>query len=176
MESFPKAPQKSNNKPDIAAALMVISFLLVVITAAGLFFMDVESLELEESLGEDIELDVMSIIRTVQYLCGAVLLIIGVALLAGAYFAFKRMHRSFVLIACILGLISIGPFLLSSVLSAVALVLILVSKDEFHDPKGSDAHVPYESPPGMDCQDCGGHMTYSAEYGMWYCDKCRRYR
>jgi len=203
LEPLPRRPQKGSKKPEIAAALMIISFLLAVITAAGLLFLDIDTLNLEDSLGDEVDDETFDMIYdyldTYLRFCGVIFLIIGIVQLVGAYFAIKRTYWIFVVIAAFLGLFTIGPFCLGSILSIAAVVFIFLSKDEFDQDKGTppEQYPPQQdsyysqppTPPQSDsyngqppppqsklCDECGEMMTYDEGYGLWFCERCDRYK
>jgi len=113
---------------------MIVAFVLAIISASEFFFLDLgtidweEQLEDEDEIEDDIDED---FIETVVNVCGAIILISGLFLLIGGIFAIKRIHWGVALLGAILGVFTIGPWFLGTVLSLVALVLIFLSKEEF---------------------------------------------
>lgn len=71
------------------------------------------------------------LIETIFNICGAVYLVIGGVVLIGAICAFKRIYRKVAIGASVLGIFSLGPFFMGSILSVIALVLVLMAREEF---------------------------------------------
>jgi predicted Zn finger-like uncharacterized protein len=67
--------------------------------------------------------------------CSGILIILSVVCLIGALSAWKRMYSDIALIGSIVGILTLGFFLVNIVLSIVALYLIYKSRDEFNDGK-----------------------------------------
>ncbi|MBU1158614.1 MAG: zinc ribbon domain-containing protein [Candidatus Thermoplasmatota archaeon] len=63
--------------------------------------------------------------------CGLIEILFGAVALFAWVFCMRRAHRAFVVVACIITIISIGPFFLSTLLGILALILVLVSWKEF---------------------------------------------
>lgn len=63
--------------------------------------------------------------------CAVIGLIFSIIALLGGLMAIQRKNWAFALIGSILGLFTIGPFLISSILSLIALILIMVSRNDF---------------------------------------------
>lgn len=128
MDEINKRRQEESKKPTIAGVLMIIAFLLAVYNAASFFFLDVSVGNIEEQVGEQVSQD---LVNTVINACGVITLVFGFFLLLGGYFAIKKAHWGIALLGSILGIFSIGPLFIGSVLSIGALVLLLMSKEEF---------------------------------------------
>jgi len=64
-------------------------------------------------------------------ICSAVGIILSVFTLLGGVLAFKKKRWELALIGSLMGLFTVGPFLLASILSLVGLILIGISKKEF---------------------------------------------
>ena len=65
-------------------------------------------------------------------LCGAIGMILSILTLIGGIMAMQHKMWGFALLGAIIGLFIIGPVLISSILSFVALILIAISKEEFY--------------------------------------------
>jgi len=63
--------------------------------------------------------------------CGIVLLILSLVAIIGGIFAIQRKSWGIALLGAILGLFTLGPLFVSSILSLIALILIAISKKEF---------------------------------------------
>ena len=67
---------------------------------------------------------------TIWMICGVIGIILSIIVLVGGVMAIKKKNWAFALIGSIIGLVSVG-FYLGSLLSLIALILIVISKDEF---------------------------------------------
>jgi hypothetical protein len=139
---------KPSIKPKIAAVLMVFAAIDAIINAAlSLSVINRAVLEdiyrgmgfTEEQVAESVDLAI-----TVSVTCYIVMIIIGVLLLIGAFLTFKKMKWPICLAISIIGLLSSGFVLTASILSLVAMILIILSRKEFGDFK-KDEQLP-ESP------------------------------
>lgn len=65
--------------------------------------------------------------------CSIILLIFSVIALLGAVASLKRQHFDVAVVGSILGIFSFGFFMIGSILSIIALIIILRSKEEFED-------------------------------------------
>ena len=118
-----------NNKPLIAGILLIIAGLLgIYIWISASFF---DSSLIEESLrqsGADISIEQFeSILNT----CTTIGLIISIFPILGGIFSIQRKNWSFCIVLAVIGLFTIGPFFISSLLSLIGLILIILSKNEF---------------------------------------------
>ncbi|MEE8564982.1 MAG: hypothetical protein V3S79_01205, partial [Candidatus Thermoplasmatota archaeon] len=59
----------------------------------------------------------------------------------GGIISIKRKMWGFTIVMSIIGLFTIGPFLLSSILSLIALILIALSKKEFQLKSKKDENI-----------------------------------
>jgi hypothetical protein len=65
--------------------------------------------------------------------CGALGVIFGLLSIIGGWFAIKRQKFNIALVGAIFGLLTMGPYCLCSILALVGLIILVISKDEFHD-------------------------------------------
>ena len=180
--------REGSKKPMIAGVLLIIACLLAFVGAGQVFFFDMDTIDLEGILEDeevDDEIDT-GFIQTIINICGVVFLIFGIVLLVGGIFAIKRMNWGIALVASIVGLFSLGPFLLGSIFSLVALILLFMSKEEFKGKRKEEffEEQPPVQQPGPDqvsqeakyCTACGDPMQYDEGYERWYCDTCHEYK
>ncbi|MDI6916387.1 MAG: carboxypeptidase-like regulatory domain-containing protein [Thermoplasmatales archaeon] len=76
------------------------------------------------------EQDIMSEVNNVLYVCSIVIFILSFFTLLGGIFALKRRHFGIAVIGAIMGIPALG-FLIGSILSIIALILIVLSRNEF---------------------------------------------
>ncbi|HEC89913.1 MAG: hypothetical protein DRN12_01245 [Thermoplasmata archaeon] len=67
--------------------------------------------------------------------CQTILIILGVIPLFGAYAAMKRRYLDLVIFSGIIAILSIGFFMINIALGIIAIIILLLSKEEFEDGK-----------------------------------------
>ncbi len=72
-----------------------------------------------------------SIFEMVLNICTIAIVSIAILESIGAYLAYKRRNRFAILLTAFFGIFSVGILFASSAFSIIAIVLILISKDEF---------------------------------------------
>ena len=63
--------------------------------------------------------------------CGALELMFGLGSALGGLFAIQRKHFVLALLGSIVGLLTIGPFFIGSILSLISLILVAMAHEEF---------------------------------------------
>jgi len=116
--------------PFIAGVLMIIVLLIAFISGGSIFYH-----------GEDVIGDVDASFDDNQ-VCGILLFIFGGILLVGSICAFKRVYWGVTLIASLIGILTIGPYYLGSILSVLALILLYLSRDKFGFRGKSSSYSP----------------------------------
>ncbi len=123
-------PSKEPSKyPEVAGVLMVVAALIAILFAISAIMGLGEVVEqVQPELPEELDTDFF---ETILNACFVLISVFGVVLLVGGFLAYNRKSWLMVMVCAIIGIFSIGFFLISSVLSIVALILIVMSKDEF---------------------------------------------
>ena len=131
---FSQKPQTNKfSKPFIAGILLIIAGILALISYGLIFLMDsstVESLiNMSQLPGENIT---ATQIKNFLNICGTIGIIISVITLLGGLFSIQKKKWELTLVCALIGLFSLGPIIfLSSILSFIALILIIFAKNEF---------------------------------------------
>jgi len=171
--------------PILAGILMIVAFILAILTASGIYFLDLDTIEIEGELEQEFDQDFL---KSIFNFCGVFILIISVFLLLGGIFAVKKSHWNISIIGAVLGIFTIGPFFLGSIISFAAIVLLLLSKSEFKDKSEEGkslgetsfdkAPMQYLEEPKEEsaCPDCGEPMLKDKEYDTFYCINCGEYK
>ena len=121
-------------KPMIAGILLIIAGLLGIYTWATTAVFDISTMDpsiieqLEQS-GVDITLEQ---IQEFLGICSIIGIILSIFPILGGILSLKRLNWGIVIVMSIIGLFTIGPVLISSILSLIALILVALSKKEFH--------------------------------------------
>jgi len=102
-------------------------------------------------------------------ICSTIGIIISIVVLLGGVFALKRSHWGFTLIGSIFGLFTIG-FYISSILSLIALILLIVSKNEFNSARMQTTHTNQTNTSDRRCPNCGRVIPMDANVCP-YCGK-----
>lgn len=160
------------NLPTVAGVLLIIVSILSIITAAQLLTTDWDLQELmdDEDIDEDILDTVEGYLGAIIGACGLIFLGLAVTGFVGGICAIKGIHRTFVMVASVLSIFTFGPMRLGSLLAVVALILLIISKDDY----GVDPHTDHTWDQ-QTCRECGGYMEFIEQYGRWYCYRCKKY-
>lgn len=121
-------------KPKVAGYLMIVSAVSGIVFALLILlgYWDVQSMlaSSQDVLGEEFKVS-KGLFGMILKVCSVVLLFFSSIQLTGAVFSFKREKWDIALLGAFVGVFLIGIFFLSTVLSVIALILFLSSKDEF---------------------------------------------
>ena len=89
---------------------------------------------------DDWERKGMKAMENMVYVCMGTTIIFGAIAVIGGYLAFHRRHFPVVMVSSIFGMLSLG-FGIGSILSIVALIVLLLSHNEFDVKKGSSGKI-----------------------------------
>jgi hypothetical protein len=127
----------NSNKPLIAGILLIIAGLLGIYTWASTAIFDISTIDpavLEQLQQSGVEITIEQI-QDILGICSIIGVILSIFPLLGGVLSIKRKMWGFTIIMSIIGLFIIGPLLISSILSLIALILIAISKNEFQIKK-----------------------------------------
>jgi hypothetical protein len=130
-ENYPdqnQQPINPSSKPMIGGILLIIAGLLGIFTWS--MALAVDSSMLQNVLPADSPISVETL-QSILVMCGAIGCILSVFALAGGIVAVRRKAWGLAIAGSILGLFTIGPFFLASILSFIGLILIILSKKDF---------------------------------------------
>ena len=114
--------------PLIAGIFLIIAGLLGLFTWASALALDTSMIENVLPADSPISVDQLQSFLTT---CGIIGAVLSIVVLAGGIVALKRKAWSLAVIGGILGLFTIGPMLLGSVLSLIGLIIVVISRKEF---------------------------------------------
>jgi hypothetical protein len=130
-------PSDKSSKPLIAGILLMIAGGLSILMWLSLAAIDVSFIEtfIMPELGlapeyESIALSAESI-KELFVICGTVGFFLSVFAILGGIMSVRRQLWGLVLAGGILGLFTIGPVFISSILSLIAIILVAISRKEF---------------------------------------------
>ena len=124
-------------KPVIAGIFLLIAGVLGIFTWVSTAVFDISSIDpsmIEQLQQSGVEITLEQI-QNFLSICSIIGIILSIFTLLGGVVSFKRKMWSLAIVMSIIGLFTIGPFLISSILSFIALILLALSKNEFKSKK-----------------------------------------
>jgi len=121
-------PRQPSSKPLIAGILLIIAGLLGLFTWASALAID--SSIIQNVLPADSPITVEQL-QSFLTTCGIIGAVLSIFTLAGGIVAMKRKAWGLAVIGGILGLFTIGPMLLGSILSLIGLIIVAISRKDF---------------------------------------------
>ena len=118
-----------SNLPLIAGIFLIIAGLLGILTWSSALALDTSMIE--NVLPPDTPITVEQL-QSFLTTCGIIGCILSVFALAGGIVAIRRKAWGLAVVGGILGLVTIGPFLLGSIIALVGLILVVISRKDFH--------------------------------------------
>lgn len=137
-EAMSTPPQKSTSKPLIAGILLIIAGSLGMLTWISALTFDLSMLDPSIFQAQNITISPAQIQSMVQT-CSIIGIILSVFPILGGILSVQKKLWGGALACSIISLFTIGPLFLSSVLGIIALILIVLSKDEFQKNNSSDS-------------------------------------
>jgi hypothetical protein len=114
--------------PLIAGIFLIIAGLLGILTWSSALALDTSMIENVLPPDTPITVDQLQSFLTT---CGIIGCILSVFSLAGGIVAVRRKAWGLAVVGGILGLVTIGPFLLGSIIALIGLILVVISRKEF---------------------------------------------
>jgi hypothetical protein len=130
-DSYPdqnQQPIKPSSKPLIAGIFLIIAGLLGVFTWSMALALDTSMLQ--NVLPADSPISVVQL-QSILSTCGIIGCILSIFALAGGIVAVKRKAWGLAIVGGMLGLFTIGPFFLGSIMSLIGLILVAISRKEY---------------------------------------------
>ena len=130
-QEFEYSDIKISYKPIIAGIILIIAGLLGIYTWATTAIFDINTMD--PTIIEQLEQSGVEInqIQELLGVCSIIGIILSIFPILGGILSLKRKNWGIVIVLSIIGLFTIGPVLLSSILSLIALILVALSKNEF---------------------------------------------
>jgi len=130
---------KKKSKPFIAGILFItagsISLLMWIgLASINLAFIESTILIELQSISAEYTFDNLSpeSIKELLIICGSIGFFFSIFTILGGIMSFKKQFWKITLLGGILGLFSIGPLFISSILSTIGLLLVFISRKEFN--------------------------------------------
>ena len=128
--SHVQQPPNKSPKPFIAGILLIIDGLIAIVSWIFVITTDVSTMDI--SILQEFNPNITTEqIQDFLVICGTVGCVLSIFPILGGIVALKRKFWILALIGSIVGLFTIGPFLASSVMSLVGLIMIALSRKEF---------------------------------------------
>jgi hypothetical protein len=119
---------KPISKPLIAGIFLIIAGLLGLFTWSSALALD--SSMLQSVLPGDSPISVEQL-QSILTTCGVIGCVLSIVTLAGGIVAVKRKAWGLAIVGGILGLFTIGPILLGSIISLIGLIIVAISRKDF---------------------------------------------
>jgi len=121
-------PISRSSKPLIGGIFLIIAGLLGIFTWSMALALD--SSMLQNILPTDSPISVEQL-QSILVTCGIIGCILSIIALAGGIVAVKRKAWGLAIVGGILGLFTIGPYLLGSIIALIGLILVVISRKDF---------------------------------------------
>ena len=134
LQNLPEPPSKKNQYPLIAGILLILAGLTAIISWVQYFSVNASTIEelgilsQFQQINPDITAEeVVSMLKT----CATIGIVISIFPILGGILSIKRKLFGIVVACSIIGLFSFGILFFSSIISLIALVLLIISRKEY---------------------------------------------
>ena len=130
-------PSKTSGKshfPIIAGILLVIAGIISMLYFIFIMSLDIIALESFVDINQFKSIDpniTMEQVKGFFNLCSGIFIVISIFPILGGILSFRKKLWGIALACSIVGLLSIGPVFISSILCLIALIFVAISKQEF---------------------------------------------
>jgi hypothetical protein len=115
--------------PVIAGVMLILAGLLGLLTWASALAVDTSMLQNMLPPNTPITAEQL---QSILLVCGIIGSILSVIALAGGIVALRRKGWGLAIVGSILGLFTVGPYFLASILALIGLILLVISRKDFH--------------------------------------------
>jgi hypothetical protein len=123
-----KQPATPNSKPLIAGILLMLAGLFGLLTWASVFMVTDFSIIDPSMLPPEITLEqIQQILQT----CSIIGIVLSLLPILGGILSIQRKLWGIAVLGAVLGLLTVGPVFISSILSLIGLILLVMAKDAF---------------------------------------------
>jgi len=122
--------KKQDSKPLIAGIILMIAGIMGMLTWIAALSFDISMIDISMLETQDVTITTDQL-RSMIQICATIGVILSVFPLLGGILTIQKKLWGGALACSIIGLFSIGPIFLSSILSLVALILLVMSKEQF---------------------------------------------
>jgi uncharacterized membrane protein len=131
---------KTSYKPIIAGIILIIAGLLGIYTWSTTAIFDINTMDpiiIEQLEQSGVEITIEQI-QEIIGVCSIIGIILSIFPVLGGILSLKRLNWGIVIVLSIIGLFTVGPLFISSILSLIALILVALSKNEFQSKFKND--------------------------------------
>ena len=114
--------------PVLAGILLILTGLLGLLTWASA--LAVNASMIQSFLPSNSPITVAQL-QSIITICGIIGVVLSIIALAGGIVAFRRRGWGLAIVGSILGLFTVGPYLLASILALISLILLIISRKDF---------------------------------------------
>jgi hypothetical protein len=122
-------PRNPSMMPVISGVLLILAGLLGLLTWAAALSVDTAMIQNLLPSNSPITIEQL---QSFLLVCGIIGSIMSIIALAGGIVALRRRGWGLAMVGSILGLFTIGPYFLASVLAFIGLILLVISRKDFH--------------------------------------------
>ena len=126
--------KKQDSKPLIAGIILIIAGIMGMLTWIVVLSFDISMIDISMLETQDLTITTNQLQSMIQ-ICATIGIVLSVFPLLGGILTIQKKLWGGALACSIIGLFSIGPIFLSSILSLVALILLFISKEQFSNVK-----------------------------------------
>lgn len=130
--SFPDQTQPQQNPsmmPVLAGILLILTGLLGLLTWVSAISVDTSMIQGILPSNSPITAEQL---QSFLLVCGIIGSILSIIALAGGIVALRRKGWGLAMIGSVLGLFTIGPYFLASILALIGLIILVISRKDFH--------------------------------------------
>ena len=120
-----------DSKPIIAGILLIIASILAILTWIAVFSIDFSILDLSMLETQNVTITPEQL-QSMLSICAIIGIILSIFPLLGGILSIQKKLWGGALAGSIIGLFTIGPIFLSSILSLISLILLVMAKQQFH--------------------------------------------
>jgi hypothetical protein len=135
--AYPPMKKPADSKPLIAGILLIIAGFMAILTWLLAFSVDVSSI-LDQSMFQAQNITITpEQLQSMVSICATIGVILSIFPLLGGILSIQRKLWGGALAGSIIGLFTIGPVFLSSLLSLISLILLIMAREQFQTPDTS---------------------------------------
>jgi len=127
---------KRDVKPLIAGIILIIAGFMAILTWISVFAIDFTILDLSMLETQNVTITPEQLDSLIS-ICATIGIILSLFPILGGILAIQKKLWGGALAGSIIGLFTIGPAFLSSILSLICLILLIISKDQFNGSNDS---------------------------------------
>jgi hypothetical protein len=122
---------KKDSKPLIAGVLLIIAGLMSILTWITVFSIDYSVIDLSILETQNMTITTEQL-QSIMSICATIGIILSIFPLLGGILSIQKKLWGGALAGSIIGLFTVGPIFLSSILSLISLILLIITRDQFH--------------------------------------------